>query len=98
MTGVTLMPTRRPNLSKEEHALRGTAIYENQIRAQIEKNNYGKVVAIDVETGEFDLDEETLPAAEKLLARCPHAQIWFVRIGHRGLHKFGNARARRAHD
>jgi hypothetical protein len=92
------MPARQPTLSKEEHARRGTAIYENQVRPQVEKNNYGKVVAIDVESGEFAVDEEPLPAADKLLARRPKAQIWFVRIGHRGLHRFGNARARRAHD
>jgi hypothetical protein len=92
------MAARRPTLSKEEHARRGTAIYENQIRAQVENNNYGKVVAIDVETGEFAVDEEPLPAADKLLARRPNAQIWFVRIGYRGLHRFGNARAGRPHD
>jgi hypothetical protein len=23
------------------------------------------------------------------LARCPDAQTWFVRIGHRALHRFG---------
>ncbi len=92
------MPARRPTLSKEEHARRGTAIYENQIRAQVENNHYGKVVAIDVESGEFALDEEPLPAADKLLARRPNAQIWFVRIGHRGLHRFGKARAGRPHD
>ncbi len=85
------MPARQPTLSKEEHARRGTAIYENQIRAQVENNNYGKVVAIDVETGEYAVDKESLPTADKLLARRPKAQIWFVRIGPRGLHRFGNS-------
>ena len=92
------MAARQSVLSKEEHARRGTAIYENQIRPQVEKGNYGKVVAIDVDTGEFAVDEEPLPAADKLRARRPDAQIWFVRIGHRGLHRFGHARAGRTHD
>jgi hypothetical protein len=30
-----------------------------------------------------------LSAADRLLARCADAQIWFVRIGHRGVHRFG---------
>ena len=89
--------SRQSKLSKEEHARRGTAIYQEKIRPLVERDNVGKIVAIDVETGEFDMDEETLPAAEKLRARCPHAQIWFVRVGHRGLHRFGQARAWRPH-
>jgi hypothetical protein len=40
-----------------------------------------------------ELAEDTLTAAERLLARCPDAQIWFVRIGHRGVHRFGFQRA-----
>jgi len=31
----------------------------------------------------------TLSAADRLLMRHPDAQIWFVRIGHRGVHRFG---------
>jgi hypothetical protein len=30
-----------------------------------------------------------LAAADRLLARDSDAQIWFVRIGHRGVHRFG---------
>jgi hypothetical protein len=33
--------------------------------------------------------EDTLLAADRLLARCPEAQIWFVRIGHPAVHRFG---------
>ena len=85
------MTIRRPRYTKEEHAQRGTVIYE-QIRPQIESGNHGKIVAIDVDTGEFELGENLLAAADRLLARCPDAQIWFVRIGHRGIHRFGPRR------
>ena len=88
------MPIRQPRLSKVEHAQRGTALYEEKIRPQVEAGNFGKVVAIDVETGQFEVADETLPAAERLLLRCPDAQIWFVRIGHRGVHRFGAGRTR----
>ncbi|MBI1901734.1 MAG: hypothetical protein HYS13_11570 [Planctomycetia bacterium] len=83
------MTVRQPRLSKEEHARRGTQLYEQQIRAAVEPGNHGKIVAIDVETGEYEVADQTLVAAERLLARCPDAQIWFVRIGHRGVHRFG---------
>ena len=83
------MPVRQPRFSKEEHARRGTAIYEQQVRPQIEAGNRGKIVAIDVETGAFEVADDTLTASERLLARYPDAQIWCVRVGHRGVHRFG---------
>ena len=83
------MTSRQPRLSKEEHARLGTALYEQHIRSQVEDGNEGKVVAIDVETGAFEVAEDTLTAAKRLLACVPDAQIWCVRIGHRGVHRFG---------
>jgi hypothetical protein len=88
------MSVRQPKYSKEEHARRGTAIYETQVRPRVEAGNHGKIVAIDIETGEFELAEDPLTAADGLLARCPDAQIWLVRIGHRGVHRFGFPRVR----
>ena len=86
------MKIRQPRLTKEEHARLGTEIYEQRVRPLVEAGNQGKIVAIDVESGEFEVDEQTLPAAERLIARLPDAQIWFIRIGHRGVHRFGLGR------
>ena len=83
------MQVRQPRYSKEEHARRGAQLYEKQIRPQIEADNHGKIVAIDVDSGDFELADDLLPAANRLLARRPDAQIWFVRIGHRSVHRFG---------
>jgi hypothetical protein len=86
------MTARQPRLTKEEHARLGTEIYERRVLPQVEAGNHGRIVAIDVETGEFEIADQTLQAANQLLARCPDAQIWFVRIGHRGVHRFGLGR------
>jgi hypothetical protein len=83
------MTTPQPRYSKEEFARRGNELYERQVRSQVEDGNEGKVVAIDIETGMFEVAEDTLTASHRLLARCPDAQTWFVRIGHRALHRFG---------
>ncbi len=88
------MSVRQPKYSKEEHARRGTAIYETQVRPRVEAGNHGKIVAIDIETGEFELAEDPLTASDRLLARYPDAQTWLVRIGHRGVHRFGFPRMR----
>jgi hypothetical protein len=78
--------------SKEEFARRGNEIYETHVRPQVEEGNHGKIVAIDIETGAFELAKDTMTASDKLLERYPDAQIWRVRIGHRGVHRFGLVR------
>lgn len=75
--------------SKEEFARRGNEIYETQVRPQVEEGNHGRIVAIDIETGAFELAQDTMTASDRLLERYPDAQIWRVRIGHKGVHRFG---------
>jgi hypothetical protein len=74
--------------SKEEHARLGTVLYE-QVRPQVEAGNDGKIVALDVDTGAFEVADDTLTASRRLLARQPNAQIWCVRIGKPAVHRFG---------
>lgn len=87
------MTVRQPQrYSAEETARRGDEIYERDIRAQVEAENRGKVVAIDVETGVYALDETALAASARLRQEHPQAtEIWLVRVGHRALHRLGLA-------
>ena len=78
-------------LSKEEHARRGSELYE-KLRSQLKPIHQGKIVAIDVESGEFEIADQTLQAADQIRTRYPEAQIWFVRVGHRAVHRFGFSR------
>ena len=83
------MAVRQPRYSKEEFAQRGDALYESEVRAQVEEGNHGKIVAIDIETGTFELADDTMLAARQLYARVPDAQPWLIRIGYRAVHRFG---------
>lgn len=83
------MPVREPKYTPEEHARLGTEIYEKSIRPKVEDDNKGKIVAIDVDSGDFELGETTLEAAERLYARRPDAQIWSERIGYPAVYRFG---------
>ncbi|MEO1444971.1 MAG: hypothetical protein AAFV46_01800 [Cyanobacteria bacterium J06635_11] len=83
------MTVRQPRYSKEEFARRGKEIYESHVRAQVEDGNYGKIVAIDIETKAFEVADDSLTAAKRLLRRYPDAQILGIRIGHRAVHRFG---------
>jgi len=70
------MTVRQPRYSKEEFARRGHEVYESQVR-------------IDIETGAFEVADDSLTAAKQLLIRFPDAQIFGIRIGHRAVHRFG---------
>jgi hypothetical protein len=83
------MEVRQRRYSKEELAQRGQMLYEASIRQQVETENQGKIVAIDIETGDFEVSDDTLIASDRLLERNPDAQTWFIRIGHCGVHRFG---------
>jgi hypothetical protein len=84
------MTLRQPRYNKEEFARRGHEIYESQVRPQVEEGNHGKIVAIDIETGAFEVANDSLTAAKQLLMRLPDAQIFGIRIGHRAVHHFGS--------
>ena len=83
------VPTTRPRYSKEEFARRGDALYEGDIRPLVEEGNEGKFVAIDIETGAYEVDGDEVAASDRLLARVPDAQVWLKRIGSRYVRRFG---------
>ena len=83
------MSAHQPRSSAEEVARRGDETYERTIRAQVEATHHGKVVAIDIETGAYAVDDNALAAARRLRAQYPEAEVWFVRVGHRALHHIG---------
>jgi hypothetical protein len=90
------MAIRHPRYSKEDFAQRGDLIYQTQIRPQVEANNHGKIVAIDIETGDFEVANSTILAVDKLYERKPDAQPWVVRIGHRAVFRFGSRSLRKS--
>ena len=69
------------NYLPEEVESRGESIYEQQIREQVESGNRGKFVVIDIETGDFAMDEDDLQATKSLLAKRPNAVLYGLRIG-----------------
>jgi hypothetical protein len=90
------MAVRQPRYSKEEFAQRGDYLYETQIKPQVEAGNDGKIVAIDLETGDFEVDKSEIAACDRLEARYPDAQIWIVRVGSRHVRRFGGRTRRTA--
>jgi hypothetical protein len=84
------MAIRQPRYSKEEFARRGNEIYETQVRSQVEEGNYGRIVVIDIETGAFEVADDTITATDRLYECVPDAQPWVIQIGHRTVYRFGS--------
>jgi hypothetical protein len=79
----------QPRYSKEEFAARGDAVYEQRVRPHASAADEGKFVAIDIDTGTYEIDEDEIVATDRVLARYPSAQIWVTRIGSRCARRFG---------
>lgn len=71
-----------PNFTPEEVEARGEQLYETQIRGQVEAGNEGKFVVIDIETGEYFLDEDDVRASQRALARRSNAVLYGIRVGY----------------
>ena len=91
--------TRRPAAparSREETARLGDEIYESDIRAKVEDDHDGRVVAIDVDSGSWAVADSELVAAERLRERRPAAtDVWLLRVGYRAMASIGGGPLRR---
>lgn len=81
------MATATPEFTREEIVQRGKEIYYRDILPVIEAGNEGRVIAIDVCSGEFELADDALTSATRLRARLPDAVIYVLRVGYPTLHK-----------
>ncbi len=85
-------PSRRP---LDETARLGDEIYERDIRPQVEADHHGKIVAIDVDSGDYAIADTALAAADSLRERRSAVDVWAVRVGYSTLRTFGGSSPRR---
>lgn len=82
------MPHSR--LSGEEITQRGKELYHNSIRTQVETaDNIGKIISINIETGEYEIGNDLLITSRQLQAKQPDAAIWTERIGFNAVYAIG---------
>jgi hypothetical protein len=79
------------NYTGAEVVSRGEAIYAQSIRHQVEPTLRGKFLVMDIESGDYEVDEEDLQASERLLARRPQAVVYGLRIGHPAAFRIGGS-------
>ena len=86
----------RPRLPNKEVARLGKAIYEQDIRHQVEDDHHGEIVAIDVDSGNWAVADDLRVAVDRLREAQPEAiNILCERAGYLALRSFGAGSLRR---
>ena len=69
--------------NKEDTAVIGRAIYNEKIRDTLGPNDKGKLVVIDVKSGDYEIDSDDAAALFRLWERRPDMFTWAKRVGYR---------------
>jgi hypothetical protein len=83
------MPATEPRRTPEELARMGTGVFERRVRPMLRPEDDGKFVALDVQTGDYEVDEVDYAAVSRLRARNPAAEAWLSRIGQPAAYRIG---------
>jgi hypothetical protein len=71
-----------PSIDDLEIARRGEDLYNKTIRDRVEvAANIGKIISIDIETGNYEIGDDLLDSSSRLQNKYPNANIWAERIG-----------------
>lgn len=81
-----------PRFASAEIVQRGQALYDERIRAQVEASHRGKFLALDIETGEYEIDVDELAALQRAKAKHPDAALYLLRIGFPTAYRVGGQR------
>jgi hypothetical protein len=71
------------------------ALYEREIKAKVEPEHIGKIIAIDVESGDHELGDTVLTATKPLRSRRPNGRFFALRVGYDAVYALSGARQQR---
>lgn len=72
--------------NKEAFADKGEEIYQG-LKGQLEPKYKGKIVAIEIESGDYFLGKNSIEALTKAKKKHPDKLFYFVKVGYRAVHK-----------
>lgn len=75
--------------NNSEIAERANLLYEQQIRTRVEAQNKGRFLVLDVETGDYEIDDDHLKASDRAAAKRPNARLFAFRIGYPAVGRIG---------
>ena len=76
----------------DELALLGGKVFDGKVRPTLRPEDDGKFVAIDVDSGDYELNEDDYSAVMNLKSRKPEADIWLMCAGYPTTYRIGVGR------
>ena len=86
------MSATKPPRSLDDRADQGAATFDRLVRPLLRPEDDGKFVAIDIDTGDYEIDEDDYTAVMRLRTRNPEAEIWLECAGQPTAYKIRSAR------
>jgi len=83
------------SLDKKAFIAKAKDIYNRRYRKQLEATERGKVVAIEVESGEIFIGRTALEAGMKAREKFPDKIFYFIRVGYPAVHSLKGTGRRR---
>jgi hypothetical protein len=74
---------------KDEIARRGRTLYDERIRHLVEPEQNGRFLALDIDSGEYETDDSSIGAVQRMRARFASPVLYLVRVGYPTAFKVG---------
>ena len=75
------MPGTKSKRTPEELARLGSEVFDRHVRPVLRPEDDGKFVAIDIDSGDYEIDDDDYTAVTRLRTRRPSAEVWLGRVG-----------------
>ncbi len=76
--------TLKDRIKKASH------IYEDQLRNKLERDHQGKIVAIEIDSGDYFLGRNEIEAYDEGIKKYPGKTFVYKRIGYKATHFVGS--------
>ena len=77
-------------MALKERIKRANQIYESLLKEKLEREHKGKIVAIEIISGDFFLGRNEIEAYEKGIEKYPDKTFVYKRVGYKATHFVGS--------
>ena len=64
-------------------------MYDRQLRGRVEASHKGKFLVLDIETGEYEIDDHELATLERAKSKNPDTALYMLRVSSSSAYRIG---------
>ena len=80
---------RFSDIDLDKHAEKSMAIYREKIRPLVYPQQKGRMLVIDPDSGDYEVDDSAIAATDRLRERRPDTLFFGIKIGYKASISFG---------